>query len=158
MPIYLKLGKIDGDATASDHTKWINISSMQFGAGRAISMQVGSAAAREASAPSLSEVSLSKELDRSSYMLFTEAVSGKGTDAKIHFVRSEGNELQMYLEYTLENAMVSSYSLSSGGDQPSESISLSYTKIEMRLFPTKVGGGLDAAVTAGYDLKEGKKI
>ena len=35
MAIYLKYDGIDGEATHSDHSKWIDISSMQFGIGRA---------------------------------------------------------------------------------------------------------------------------
>ncbi len=158
MPIYLKLGKIDGGVTESDHVDWIDIASMQFGSGRAVTTPTGTATNRSATAPSISEITLSKTFDKSSNNLFNEAVVGKGQDAKIHFMRSQADGMEMFLEYTLTEAMVSSYSMSSGGDVPSETISLNFTKVEMRYLPTKTDGGLGSALTAGYDLKTGKKM
>ena len=158
MSIYLKLGSIEGGATEKDHDKWIEIGSMQFGTGRGIDMNVGSTTNRSATQPSISEITLSKTLDGSSNNLFYEAVIGKGVEAKIHFTRSEGEKMETYLEYTLEAAMVSSYSVSSGGDVPSESISLNYTKIEIKHTPTKTDGTLGDPKTAGYNLTTGEKI
>lgn len=158
MSIYLKLGSIEGGVTEKGHEKWIEVTSMQFGTGRGIDMSVGSTTNRSATQPSISEITMNKMLDKSSNNLFYEAVIGKGVEAKIHFTRSEGEKMETYLEYTLEAAMVSSYSVSSGGDVPSEAISLNYTKIEMRYLPTKTDGTLDGAVTAGYNLTTGEKI
>jgi type VI secretion system secreted protein Hcp len=158
MPIYLKLGAIKGGVTESGHADWIDCGSLQFGTGRGIEMVTGTSTSRSASAPSISEITLSKVYDKSSTNLFYEAVVGKGVEAKIHFLRSQGDKLENYLEVTLTDAMVSSYSVSSGGDVPSESISLNFTKIELRHMPTKTDGTLDSAVTAGYDLSTGSKI
>ena len=58
----------------------------------------------------------------------------------------------MYAEYKLTNCMISGYSLSSGGDRPSESLSINFTKIEYSFKEY----GSDNAVTdsprVSYDL------
>ena len=159
MAIYMKIGKHEGDVSAEGWEKWIECHSFQFGAGRGISMSVGSGKEREATKPSLSEVTLAKSMDRASPGLLLEACVGKAIDkVEIDFVKTSADKLENYLKYTLENVLVSSYSCSSGGDDPSESLSLAYTKFEMKYHPRKPDNTLDSALPAGYDLELGKKL
>lgn len=156
MAIYLKYDGIDGEATHQDHQKWIDIQSLQFGFGRAISTPTGSAANREASQPSVSEIVFTKGMDASSPKLFTEAVTGnKGKTVNIDLV-STGSPGNTYATYTLTNALVSAYSLSSGGDRPSESVSISFTKLEYKLTPFDATNKAGTPVTVSYDLATGK--
>jgi len=125
---------------------------LQWGVGRGISTPVGSAKNREASEPSISEVVVTKLMDASSVKLFTEACTGqKGKKVQIHLV-STGNPGKTYMEYTLENALVSGYSVSTNGDRPSESISFNFTKIETKYTPLGEGNDTGSPVTASYDL------
>ena len=92
-------------------------------------MTSGSTANREASEPSVSEVTLTKMMDSSSPKFFTESCTGAaGKKVVIHLVTT-GSPGNTYAEYTLTDALVSSYSMSSGGARQSESISLSFTKL-----------------------------
>lgn len=135
MAIYMKLtlGKlIKGDVTAKGYTDWIGISSWQYGSGRAVSMNVGAGANREASVPSLSEMSMSKPMDASSPMLAQKALAGvEAGTAEIDLVRTgDGKELIIIGKVTLEGVVISSYSISaSDGGAPFESFSISYNKI-----------------------------
>ncbi len=152
MAIYMKIEGIDGDVTHQEHKNWLDISSLQWGVGRGISTPVGSAKNREASEPSISEVVVTKLMDASSVKLFTEACTGqKGKKVQIHLV-STGNPGKTYMEYTLENALVSGYSVSTNGDRPSESISFNFTKIETKYTPLGEGNDTGSPVTASYDL------
>lgn len=157
MAIYMKIDGIDGDVTHQGHEKWLDINSFQWGVGRGISTLVGSAKNREASEPSISEVSVTKEMDASSVKLFTEACTGqKGKKVQIHLV-STGNPGQTYMEYTLENALVSSYSVSTGGsDRPIESISFNFTKIETKYTALGEGNDTGSPLSASYDLATAK--
>jgi type VI secretion system secreted protein Hcp len=122
---------INGDSIIDGHEKWITISSLQMGVGRAISVS-GGGADRETSNPSFSELTLTKSTDIASADLFMQAVCGKSLGkAEIHFVQTGGadKKQQVYMKIELEDAIVSSYSASSGGDRPSESISINFTKI-----------------------------
>lgn len=156
MAIYLKYDGIDGEATHENHKKWIDIGSMQFGIGRAISTAAGSTANREASEPSVSEITITKTMDASSPKLFVESATGNaGKKVEIHLV-STGSPGNTYAEYTLTNTLVSGYSVSTGGDRPSESISLSFTKIEYKLTPYDEKNKAGTPVTVSYDLSTTK--
>jgi type VI secretion system secreted protein Hcp len=122
---------INGDSIVDGHEKWITISSLQMGVGRAISVS-GGGADRETSNPSFSEITLTKSTDMSSADLFMQSVCGKSLGkAEIHFLQTGGadKKQQVYMKIELTDAIVSSYSASSGGDRPSESFSLNFTQI-----------------------------
>lgn len=122
---------INGDSVVAGHEKWITCASVQLGVGRAISAS-GGGADRETSNPSFSELTISKSTDIASADLFMQAVCGKSLGkAEIHFLQTGGadKKQQVYLKIELTDAIVSSYSASSGGDRPSESISINFTQI-----------------------------
>jgi type VI secretion system secreted protein Hcp len=157
MAIYLKIDGIDGDVTAEGHEKWINCESLSLGVARAIHTPTGSSQERESSAPSISEIVLTKVMDVSSAKLFQEACVGKSKAVKIDLVKT-GDKLENYLEYTLTNCLISGYSVSSGGDKPSESLSLNFTKIEMKYTPYDNEHNPQSPMPAGYDISLGKKL
>jgi len=156
MALYLHYDGIDGEATHQDHVKWIDIQSLQFGIGRGISTPVGASANREASQPSVSEIVVTKAMDTASSKLFVESATGNaGKTVKIDLV-STGSPGDTYTTYTLTNTLISGYSISSGGDRPSESISLNFTKIEYKLTPYNAKNEAGTPVTVSYDLSTGK--
>lgn len=155
MPIYVKLGSLEGGVTeGATYNGWIEANSMQFGVGRGISTPTGSAADREASAPSVSEVTITKIYDKSSFELFKHAVGSvdKGELMKIHIVKADSGKFTSYVEYEFENTLLSGYSLSTGGDRPTESVSLNFTKIQVKYTPTDKTGTAGTPVTAAYDI------
>ena len=62
------------------------------------------------------------------------------------------------MEYTLANALISGYSVSSGGDRPSESLSFNFTKIEMKFIPYDNEHNAGNPIPAGYDISAAKKV
>lgn len=158
MAIYMQMGKIKGNVTAEGHKDWIELTSFQMGVGRAISTAVGKAKDREASAPSISEITVSKIMDESSPFLFQEATVGLAQKVTIDFVTTGASKIETYLQYVLENCMVSGYSMSSGGDRPSETVSLSFTKITSNYIVYDDNGKQTSKFPAGYDLELGKKV
>jgi type VI secretion system secreted protein Hcp len=117
----------------------IQISSFQWGSSRGVTSPTGGSADRQSSAPSISEITITKTQDASSPNLF-KALLGKpqglGT-CTLTFVKGNQPKEAPYLTITLTNTMISGYSLSSGGDRPTESITLNFTKI---VFTDKVAG------------------
>ncbi|OAJ58748.1 hypothetical protein A6V36_29770 [Paraburkholderia ginsengiterrae] len=124
--------QIKGTSKVEGHTDWIAVNSLQLGVGRAISTSSDGATDRDTSNPSFSEVTFSKPTDISSADLFAQSIYGKSLGkAEIHFIQTGGTDKndQVYLKIELEEAIISSYSLSSGGDRPSESFCLNFAKI-----------------------------
>jgi type VI secretion system secreted protein Hcp len=157
MPIYVDWDSkaIKGGVTAKGFEDMIEASSFQWGIGRGVSTPVGSATDREASAPSVSEVTLTKLLDAASPKLLEDGLRGEfGAKVIVHFVRTEKNALVDFLQLTLTNAGVSGYSFSSGGDRPSESVSINFTKVEFSNTPAGADTKADAKMVISYDLAQ----
>jgi type VI secretion system secreted protein Hcp len=125
-PIFMKYGDIKGEVAVNGFAGDIQLNSFQWGVGRGIS---GNGAGREASAPSISEITITKPLDSTSIALTQEAFIGDPTAVEIDFAQPVKGSLQTYYKITLSDAMISGYSMSSGGDRPTESLSLNFTKI-----------------------------
>ncbi len=123
--------EIKGDSKIDQHDNWITLDSVQLGVGRAISSS-GGGKDRDTSNPSFSELTANKSTDVASSDLYFQAVAGKSLGkAEIHFIQTHGTDAkgQVYLIIELEEAIISSYSMSSGGERPSESFSINFTKI-----------------------------
>jgi len=152
MPIYLQIDGIQGDATHEQHKKWMDIEVIHWNVARNMKTSAGSAANREASEPTVSEVILTKVSDSSSTKLFQEACSGRtGKQAVIHLVTT-GTPGDTYIEYTLTNTLIASYSVDSNGDRPVETIKLNFTKMEVKYTPYDDSQTPQSPMIASYDL------
>lgn len=158
MPIYMQIEGIAGVVTAKGHEKWIEVGSFQWGVGRGISSPVGRGANRESNAPSISEVVVTKLLDETSPLIFTEACIGESKKTTFDFVRTDKDKLEVFMQYVLTDCLISGYSLSSGGDRPNESISINFTKIEMSYTGSDSKHAQKGGVRAGYDISQGTKV
>ena len=156
MAIYMKFEGINGGVTQDEHKQWIEINSFQFGVGRGISTPVGNAVDRESSAPSVSEVVVTKEMDVASTELFKQSIAGvEGKKVEIVFF-STGNPGSTFAQYTLEDTLISGYSVSGGSERPSESISLNFTKVMYEMTPHGEKNDADSPFRVSYDLATAK--
>jgi type VI secretion system secreted protein Hcp len=156
MAIYMKYGSIKGRVTTEGFKDWIELNSFQWGAGRAISSAARGATSREHSEPSLSEVTVTKLTDVASPKLFLDSVGGKlDNEVTIKFTTTSKGAVTTFMTYKLENTGISGYSLSSGGDMPTESISLNFTKIS-KTFTGESPDVSGSPETVGYDLTQMK--
>jgi type VI secretion system secreted protein Hcp len=160
MPIYMNYDSlaIKGDVTATGWENWIELNSFQFGLGRGIASPTGGSADRESSAPSLSEITISKAQDSATGPLVTAALQGEGVTVIIDFVKTSSGQLTKYMEYKLTNTLISGWSTSSGGDRPSESISLNFTKIEIDPTTIDAAGTISNASPVTYDIGQAKIV
>lgn len=159
MPIYIKYGDIKGDVTAEGHKGtdgWVEVGSFQFGIGRGIASAVGGSEDRESSAPSVSEIVITKEMDTSSFRWMEESLWGEGQDVQIDLCKTDKGMLEVYCTYKLTDALISGYSVSSGGDKPSESISISFTKIMYEYFPMGSKNQKGTPLRTGWDIAAAK--
>lgn len=160
MAIYIEYEGIQGNVTAEGYADHLKILSLHFGVGRGISMEPGNLANREATRPSLSEITFTKLADNSSTSLFKESVTGAaGKLVKVKFVQTGADAVTEYMDYELEDCLVSGYSISADGESdPVESITLSFAKIMVNYhdFDKKNAGKSPKRV--GYDLTTAKPL
>jgi len=160
MPIYMNYDSlaVKGDVTADGWQDWIELSSFQWGVGRGISSPTGGSQDRESSAPSISEITITKAQDKATGKLLTEAYQGKGVKVVIDFVKTDQGKLAKYLTYELTDTMISGYSLSSGGDRPNESLSLNFVTVNCVPQVVDKDGTLSSADAVKYDIGQAKVV
>lgn len=156
MPIFMKFGPINGNVTAQGYQGWIEIESFSWGVANQPTTP------GTAGKVSVGDITITKSTDVSSPGLVKELLAGTSTDGvTISFFKAIPNQAP-YLQYTLGNTLVSSYSLSLGAalsnaatteptanvGQPYESITLNFTKIEFNF----------TGQTVGYDESTGTVI
>jgi len=154
MAIYLDYDGIKGNVTAEGFEECVKIVSVGFGVSRPITMEAGKMANREVGKPTISEVTLTKEADNSVAALFKESVSGSsGKNAILKFTRTGSDSVEEFMEYSLENCLVSSYQISAEGDaEPQETITLSFSKCEINYKDHDATNKTGNPQRAGYDL------
>ncbi len=131
MPIYMKIDGIKGQVATKGFEEAIALDSAQFGASRHLGTFTGTA--REVGTPTLNEVVIGKMLDSSSTALFRNSLLGDPLGkVELFFTRDKGGgEQEAYLTITLEQVLITNYSLggSSGVDAPHETLALNYLTI-----------------------------
>ncbi|HEX5223097.1 MAG TPA: type VI secretion system tube protein Hcp [Verrucomicrobiae bacterium] len=123
--IFLRLDGVAGPVTNANGAGWMALESLQQGVGRTITSG-GAGGGRTPSAPSFSEFTVTKLLDSGSPRLALLAAGGGGNtinSGAIDLFQLDSDQTR-YLRINLTNILVSSYSVSSGGDVPTESVSL----------------------------------
>ncbi len=148
----MKFGDVAGQVTTDGFTDWIELTSFQFGVGRGVTSGAGGAQ-REGSAPSVSEIVVTKPYDKASAKLYTDSLAGAfDTKVEIKMTTTTKNKTDTFLAFELSDCGVSGYSLSSGGDNPSESISLNFLKIMVTPSPLDKDGNPVKGDIVTYDL------
>jgi type VI secretion system secreted protein Hcp len=143
---------VKGAVTSDKFKDWIELNSFQFGVSRGVSSGAGGAT-RESSAPSISEIVITKHFDVASPKLYQDSVAGAfDTKVVIKMLTTTKNQLETFLTYELADCGVSSYSLSSGGDNPVESLSLNFLKIMVTPTPLDKSGQIKKGDVVSYDL------
>ena len=96
MAIYMKYGSIDGSTTTAGIESWIQLHSFQWGVGRGVSLPHGAEDTREGSEPSISEVVVTKRMEKSSIKLWQDAVGGDfSSKVTIRFTTTTANKVEI---------------------------------------------------------------
>jgi len=167
MAIYMKIKGIDGHVTTKGYENWIELQNFNFNVSRNLSTTTGNVADRERTKPTLSELTINKEIDKTTPDLFSAACGtregGKAIDEiDIHVCHTSGDSVKPYIEYKLNNVLLSNYQIQ--GDKkcetsrPAETIALNYDKIQMNFTTHDEKHSSGSPARAGYDLKAGTKV
>jgi type VI secretion system secreted protein Hcp len=154
MPIYMRITQnglpvITGDVTAKGHEKWIELTSAQLGVLRSADTSGGTSGQQEATGPVAKEIFITKMQDSASgQLILAITTSGKGEmKIQIDFVKPDKKGDSTYLTFTLQNAIISSYSMApSRGGKPHEKLTLNFTKITSNWHET----GADISQNMGW--------
>jgi type VI secretion system secreted protein Hcp len=129
---------------------WMVLTGIQWGTARSIA-DASAGNNREGTTPSVSEIVVTKTLDEASYKLFEESLSGTGKKATIHITKGDKKQTE-YMEYLLENCLITGFSVGSNGDRPEETVAINFTKMEFNFSETDPKNIAKSPTRASWDL------
>lgn len=154
MAIYLDIGGIKGKSTHQTYKGWIPVQNMHWGVENNAQTTVGVAGSRmPAGKITPHDVSFSKEMDQSSVPLMKLVFAGTNQTTARVVVTQSTDAGEAYLEYTLTNAIVSSFQTAANNEGlPIENFSINFTKIEVKAKPTDATG-VAQQIVGSYDFQ-----
>jgi type VI secretion system secreted protein Hcp len=150
--IMLKLTDIQGESKKSGHEGEIDVMSITWAASNTVRTGYGGGGGGQGNV-SLTDVNFIKTVDSSSNELFRRCATGKPIDQAVFTFRKQGGEQQEYLILTLDNVVVSNFSTSAGGSDPTEQVLLAFDKFTFEYKEQQEDGSLGGAKTFGWDVK-----
>lgn len=128
--ILMKIPTVTGQTEIDGHADWLPVDSISWSVSRPVATATAGRNKREAGTPSISEVQFSRMTDKASPHLFHNSCGGKELDSvEIEILQIVDNKPHVFVKIKLENVYVSSYSVSSGGDNPTETVSLNFVTL-----------------------------
>ncbi|HET6576197.1 MAG TPA: type VI secretion system tube protein Hcp [Fimbriiglobus sp.] len=153
--VYLKIDGIDGEVTAKDVEKQIELLSYSFGASNPATIGPGTEGGA-AGRVSISSFNVMKQTDSTSTALFLKCAEGKHfKDATVTLRKATGDGGQKpFMIYKFTTVYVDSiqWSGSTGSDQPMESLSFSFAKVEIEYYKQDEKGNLKKQSNATFDV------
>jgi len=157
MAIYMRINNINGDVSAQGYDNWIEIDNLNHSIKKNITQRSGSEFNRNIGIPKLSHISITKQADSATSLLFQQSLETKDLGEVLIHVCQTGSSLQPYLEYTLDDVIISDFELNaenSGNEETScfENLELSYSKISIKYTPRDKINKTKSPIAAGYNL------
>jgi type VI secretion system secreted protein Hcp len=150
---------IKGESNDSRHPHAIEIESFSFGASNPGSAGHGRGAG--AGIVDLRDFRFRAQVSVATSELMIACLSGKAFRNAELFCRKQGETQQDYFVVRLKHFLISSYECtgSTGSDNlPIEEFAINYSEILFEYKPQREDGSLAAPITAGWNLKEKRRI
>ena len=128
-PGYMQIAGIDGESRDVNHDRWIDVLSVDWSSGGAEPAVPGAGDG---------EVVIRRRLDRTSPKLVEKIGQGASVPEVVLHAAVGGDE-STFQAFELENVRITSYSISTAGDFPIESITFQYEKIDVKDAPVLKG-------------------
>ena len=132
MPTYLNIPDVEGNASSSTYSGWLTVESFHMQTMRNIVTYPGQSYDRDTGLPMLSELSITKLIDKASPLLMQAALENKTYSlVKMHVCRSGSSNITAYQEWEFKNVMISQYEIQQDEDgKPFERIMLNFTSVQ----------------------------
>jgi type VI secretion system secreted protein Hcp len=152
---FLKLDGIPGESVDSKHKGEIDVLSWSWGESQPAPMSPGGGGGTGKVA--MTDLHVSANLSKASPQLLLACAAGTHIKGAVLTGRKGGKAQGEFLTFSLSDVLVSAYQ--TGGataEAPLDSISLSFSKIEMTYREQSAKGGLGSPIRVGWDRKTNK--
>jgi type VI secretion system secreted protein Hcp len=156
---FLHIDGVEGESLDDKHKSWIDVMSWSWGETNAGAHAVGGGGGGGKVA--MQDFQFLTRMSKASPKLFLACAMGQHIKEAAIIGRKAGKGQQEYLKVTMSDVLVTSYqtSASEGDDTvPLDQVSLNFAKIKVEYKAQKADGSLDAAISAGWDVKANKKL
>jgi len=154
---FLKIDGIPGESTDAKHKGEIEVLSWSWGETNPGPASVGSGGG--GGKVQMSDLTVGAHFSKASPQLLLTCATGKHLKSAVLTGRKSGKDQADFLTFSLTDVLVSSYQ--TGGvsaEVPHDSISLSFSKIEVSYKQQKADGSLGQAIRVGWDHKTNKQF
>lgn len=167
---FVKIEGIPGESLDSKYKDWIEVLNFDFGVKQPASATASSAGGATSGRAELSDLSITKFVDKASPKLFEACCKGQHISSLTLSVNRAGGDKVQYLEIKLEKVIVSSTNVTgtarpdsngsntAGEDLPVETVTFNFGSIKTTYTQQKRQDGSGGGnVTGGWD-REGNKV
>lgn len=149
----LEIDGVEGESKIKGHEKKIEIQSWGIAMSNSGSSNTGGGGG--SGKVHFQDIHFSKSVDSASNKLQLHCAGGKHIKKAILFIRKQGkdNKPQEFIKVTMEDLLISSYSLTPSGDTPQEQFTVNFAKYKFEYAPQKADGSLEAYKPFSWDVK-----
>src|SRR6185436_633220 len=142
--VFLKLGDVKGESKDSKHAGEIDVLSWSWGLSQTGTMSFGGGGG--AGKANFSDLNFMHALDKASPVLMTKCATGEHFKEATLVSRKAGKGQQEYLIVKMKEVFITSVQPSGSSEHPMESVSMTFSHIDLEYKPQKEDGSLDAGV------------
>ena len=157
---FLKIDGVPGESADAKHKGEIQLESFSWGETNPGGGGMGGGGGGGAGKVQMQDLVVTMLVSKASPKLMLACATGKHYKEAVLTVRKAGKSQQEFLIFKFKDVIVTSYQ--TGGSTQSDLLvdqaSLGFSTIQLDYRPQKADGSLDAAVKAGWDLKQNKPL
>jgi type VI secretion system secreted protein Hcp len=158
--MFLKLDDVKGESSDDKHKDEMEVLAWSWGIQQSGSTHSGGGGG--AGKVNVSDISVTKYIDRASPSLMLGCCSGKHFKEADLAVRKRGANPLEYIKITMKQVLISSISPGFGGgvgdDRPSETVTFNFAEFKTEYTPQKPDGSSDASITIAWNIAENVKV
>jgi type VI secretion system Hcp family effector len=158
---FLKIDGLEGESNDAKFKNQIEVLSFSWGVTQSITGTVSSAGTFTGQRADHAPLTIQKYFDKSSPKASQACAAGDHFKSAVLTLCRAGGDKQPYMEYKLDDVLLSSVQVGGTGEGgvPTESWSLHYSKITQTYTQIGLDGKpMGAGAAVGWDLKENKKV
>lgn len=153
--VFLKINGVPGESADHKHKGEIDVLSYSWGVSQTGTMAYGGGGG--AGKANFHDFSFMMRMNKATPKLMQCCANGKHIPDAVLTCRKAGDKQQEYMTYKFYDLLIASYQTSASSEEPTESISFNFSKMEMEYKEQDAKGGLGGSTNFKYDVKANKE-
>lgn len=152
--VFLKIQGAPGESADHKHKGEIDVLSYSWGVSQTGTMSYGGGGG--AGKANFHDFSFMMRMNKATPKLMQACANGSHIPSAILTCRKAGDKQQEYMQYKFYDLLIASYQTSASSEEPTESISFNFSKMEMEYKEQDSKGNLGGSMNFKYDIKSNK--